>query len=122
MGNRIENLTGSIANNSVSGSVSQSQSVSGSVRSARGVRELRFEERSSFPEIGLDNILYIAIDENLAYRWDTNHYVEVSSAASLIDDDELSTDKTWSSSKIDGEVDSNVVALTNIEIAAILFS
>ena len=122
MGNRIENLSGSIAHNSVSGSVTKSQSVTGSVRQARSVRELRFEERALFPETGLDNILYISTDENMAYRWDTDHYVEVGSASSLIDDDELSTDKTWSSSKIDGEVDSNVVALTNMEIAAILFS
>ena len=122
MGNRIENLSGSLVTNSVNGAVSHSQSVTGSVRQSRGVRELRFEERNAFPEVGLDTILYIAIDENLAYRWDADHYVEVCSASGLIDDTDLTLDKTWSSSKIDGEIDSNVVALTNLEIAAILLS
>lgn len=122
MGNRIENLSGSLVTNSVNGAVSHSQSVTGSVRQSRGVRELRFEERIAFPEVGLDNMLYIATDENVAYRWDTDHYAVVGSAADIIDDAEKTTDKTWSSSKIDGEIDSNVVALTNLEIAAILFS
>lgn len=122
MGNRIENLTGSLVSNSVSGSVSYSQAITGSVRQSRNVRELRFEERNAFPEVGLDNILYIATDENVSYRWDGEQYVTVGSASDIIDDDVLTTDKTWSSSKIDGEVNSNVVALTNMEIAAILFS
>lgn len=122
MGNRIENLTGSLVSNSVSGSVSYSQAITGSVRQSRNVRELRFEERNEFPEVGLDNILYIATDENVSYRWDGEQYVTVGSASNIIDDDALTTDKTWSSSKIDGEVNSNVVALTNMEIAAILFS
>jgi hypothetical protein len=96
--------------------------VNGSVRSARGVRELRFEERSGFPETGLFNILYIATDQNLVYRWNGNGYIEVSSAGGIIDDAIKGTDKTWSSSKIDGEIDSNINPITNLEIAAILLS
>lgn len=124
MGNRIENLEGSIA----------SRSISGRVQTGKTMRELRFAERSEFPTTGFSTILYIAIDENKTYRWDGNDYAEVSGSgvpSEIIDDMEIAADMTWSSSKINDEfaedrtvIDNlaSVVSITNLEIEAILSS
>lgn len=123
MGNRIENLGGSVTQ----------RSISGSIQTGKGMRELRFAERSGFPETGVSTMLYIAIDENKTYRWDESRYVEVSGGSgtgdNVIDDERVALNKTWSSSKISDEFEedrtvidnlANVVAITNLEIEAIL--
>lgn len=48
---------------------------------------IEFTNRTSFPEMGDDQILYIAIDENIIYRWDNtlSEYVGLSTAK--IDED-----------------------------------
>lgn len=38
---------------------------------------------SSFPTIGVDNIIYIAADTNLTYRWTGSTYVEISPSIAL---------------------------------------
>ena len=43
---------------------------------------IEFINRTTFPEIGDDQILYIAVDENIIYRWDNtlSEYVGLSTA------------------------------------------
>ena len=36
---------------------------------------LRYASKSEFPNVGDDNILYIALDENSSYIWKDNKYV-----------------------------------------------
>lgn len=47
----------------IQGSVSKAQSIF--------VKELTFKNRFEFPSIGEANLLYIAIDENKLYRFDS---------------------------------------------------
>lgn len=72
--------------------------------------------RDSFPDQGANGILYIATDEDAMYRWDEDHYAQLSSSevANLIDDQDVLADRTWSSLKIDSEFDTDRAALDNI--------
>lgn len=57
----------------ISGSVNNLISVEGSVEKAENiyVKELYFENRYNFPNIGKPNMIYIATDENASYIFDT---------------------------------------------------
>ena len=57
----------------ISGSVNNLISVEGSVEKAENiyVKELYFENRYNFPNIGKPNMIYIATDEKASYIFDT---------------------------------------------------
>lgn len=56
----------------IKGTVSAGGSVSGTVKMAEKVKELFFSSHLEFPGVGKDDRLYIAVDENSAYRFDAN--------------------------------------------------
>ena len=62
----------SVGGYSVSGSISDSQNISGNVDKAENiyVKEIEFNNRYEFPSIGKENMIYVARDENRAYRFD----------------------------------------------------
>ena len=62
----------SVGGYSVSGGISDSQNISGNVDKAENiyVKEIEFNNRYEFPSIGKENMIYIAKDENRAYRFD----------------------------------------------------
>ena len=62
----------SVGGYSVSGSVNNSQDISGNVDKAENiyVKEIEFNNRYEFPSIGKENMIYVARDENRAYRFD----------------------------------------------------
>ena len=62
----------SVGGNSVSGSVNNSQDISGNVNKAENiyVKEIEFNNRYEFPSIGKENMIYVAKDENKTYRFD----------------------------------------------------
>ena len=74
--------------------------------------------RDSFPDQGSSTTLYIATDEDVMYRWESDHYVRLPSyeVADFIDDYDVVTDKTWSSEKIGSEFGADRAALDNIGI------
>lgn len=78
----------------VSGAVSQAKSVI--------VKEIEFEKKAEFPTRGYHKYLYIALDEDKIYRWDNEKgYVILGSE---IDDQKISAISTWSSRKINTEI------------------
>lgn len=62
----------------ISGKVYAGGSVSGTVRaSGTSAAELFFSNRLEFPNVGRADRLYIAVDENAAYRFDAGQNVYV---------------------------------------------
>lgn len=61
----------------ISGNVDNRISVDGNVNKADNiyVRELFFENRYNFPNIGKINMIYIATDENASYIFDTTQNI-----------------------------------------------
>ena len=59
----------SVGGNSVFGSVNGSQDVGGNVDKAENiyVKEIEFNNRREFPNIGKENMVYVAKDENKMY-------------------------------------------------------
>ena len=59
----------SVGGYSVSGSISDSQNISGNVDKAENiyVKEIEFNNRREFPNIGKENMVYVAKDENKMY-------------------------------------------------------
>ena len=57
----------------ISGSINNLISVEGCIERAENiyVKELYFENRYNFPNIGKPNMIYIATDENASYIFDT---------------------------------------------------
>ena len=57
----------------ISGNINNLISVDGNVEKAENiyVKELYFENRYNFPNIGKPNMIYIATDENASYIFDT---------------------------------------------------
>lgn len=78
----------------VNGAVSQAKSVI--------VKEIEFGNKAEFPAKGYHKYLYIALDEDKIYRWDDEKgYVILGSE---IADDSISLFSTWSSRKINTEI------------------
>lgn len=77
----METISGTVSvGASGNGSVYTGGSVSGKVRiMGASPAELIFSDRSDFPDIGREDRLYIAVDENAAYRFDPaqNIYVRL---------------------------------------------
>lgn len=118
-------------NTKISGSISVSLPITGKINvGKKTVRELRFMPRSSFPDVGQPDVLYVDTDESFEYWWNGEQYVQISSSNEgvQIDDDGVYTTKTWSSSKINSELDTDQTQIdnmayekiSNIEIDAIL--
>lgn len=62
----------------ISGTVSAGSLVSGQVRTAEAAKvELVFSNRSEFPDAGKPDRLYVATDENTAYRFDAEQNIYV---------------------------------------------
>lgn len=61
----------------ISGNVGSNGNINGNVEKAENiyVKELHFETRRFFPNIGEGNKLYIATDENATYYFDTTQNV-----------------------------------------------
>lgn len=61
----------------ISGSINNLISVEGCIERAENiyVKELYFENRYNFPNIGKPNMIYIATDENASYIFDTTQNV-----------------------------------------------
>ena len=61
----------------ISGVINSNSYVGGSVEKAENiyVKELYFENRYNFPNIGKPNMIYIATDENASYIFDTTQNV-----------------------------------------------
>ena len=59
----------SVGGYSVSGGISDSQNISGNVDKAENiyVKEIEFNNRREFPNIGKENMVYVAKDENKMY-------------------------------------------------------
>ena len=87
---------------SVSGIVSVSRRVSGTVSQGNSIKELRFKPLSEFPPQGELDILYVDTTNEDIYYWDGNSYVKLcnADASQIIDDLNISATKTWSSLKI----------------------
>lgn len=113
---------------SISGLVNERRNITGNVQvSGKNFRELKFAPYSEFPVIGFEGILYIDTSGNGMYYWN-DAYIQLT-GENIIDDLLVALDKTWSSSKINSEFESdqqqidnigNFEAITNSEIAAIL--
>lgn len=102
---------------SVSGSASVRQRVSGEVGVGRKIpKELRFLPLSEFPEEGLEGVLYIDTDESIEYWWDGTRYIQISGSGegAQIDDEGVYTTKTWSSSKINSELEEDQTQIDNL--------
>lgn len=67
----------SVAGNSVSGSVNSSQDINGNVSKAENiyVKEIEFNNRREFPNLGKENMVYVANDENALYIFDTTQNI-----------------------------------------------
>lgn len=67
----------SVGGYSVSGSISDSQNISGNVDKAENiyVKEVEFNNRYEFPSIGKENMIYVARDENALYIFDTTQNI-----------------------------------------------
>lgn len=92
----------------IRGKASLIKTITGEVKvGTKNIRELRFMPFSSFPTVGQEDILYIDTDLNDIYFWDGTTYQKCtpSDVQSIIDDDIIGTNKTWSSSKIKSEFD-----------------
>lgn len=48
---------------------------------------LEFEDKSSFPDVGESGKIYVALDNNLTYRWSGSAYVEISQSLAIGDTD-----------------------------------
>lgn len=109
-------MADTLQHGSISGNASIRQKISGEVGVGRKTpKELRFLPRSEFPEIGNKDILYIATDEASEYYWDGERYVSTSgSGGAQIDDEGVYTTKTWSSSKINSELEEDQTQLDNL--------
>lgn len=102
---------------SISGNASVRQRVSGEVGVGRKIpKELRFLPLSEFPEEGLEGVLYIDTDESIEYWWDGTRYIQISGSGegAQIDDEGVYTTKTWSSSKINSELEEDQTQLDNL--------
>lgn len=83
-----------LATGTIGGAVSQAKSVI--------VKEIEFGNKSEFPARGYHKYLYVALDEDKIYRWDDEKgYVILGSE---IDDGVISIFSTWSSRKINTEI------------------
>lgn len=88
----------------VSGGVKTSGRVNGSVEKAKSViiKEIEFHNSFEFPQRGYTGYLYVATDEDKIYRWDNEKgYILLTSE---INDGQISKNSTWSSSKINTEI------------------
>ena len=67
----------SVVSKCVSGSIGDNGTVIGNVEKAENiyVKELYFENRYNFPNIGKPNMIYISTDENASYIFDTTQNV-----------------------------------------------
>lgn len=63
----------SVGGNLVSGSINNSQDISGNVDKAENiyVKEIEFNNRYEFPSIGKENMIYVAKDEHKMYIFNT---------------------------------------------------
>lgn len=101
---RNQSVSGGINHPSISGNAHQVVKVSASVSKGQKFgKELRFLSIADFPEIGLADILYIDKTGNNLYYWDVDNssYVKL---CDLIDDSVESSLKTYSSQKIEAEL------------------
>ena len=92
----------------VSGSVRANGLINGGIQktSSTIVKEVEFNNRFEFPTKGYHRYLYVALDENKLYRWDEGKgYVPL---CSEINDDATSILSTWSSIKINTEINNAV--------------
>lgn len=115
---------------SIGGPAVLRRNISGTaVLGARGAKELIFRPFNEFPEVGAEGILYIDTTNNETYYYDRGYIKLGVGFMDLIDDLEITLDKTWSSDKINDEFDAdqqqldnigNLTAITNSEIEAIL--
>lgn len=88
----------------VSGGVKTSGRLNGSVEKATSVivKEVEFHNRFEFPQRGYTGYLYVATDEEKIYRWDNEKgYILLTSE---INDEQISKNSTWSSSRINTEI------------------
>ena len=102
---------------SIIGNASVRQKISGEVGVGRKIpKELRFLPLSEFPEEGLEGVLYIDTDESIEYWWDGTRYIQISGSGegAQIDDEGVYTTKTWSSSKINSELEEDQTQLDNL--------
>ena len=67
----------SVGSNSISGSVNSSQDINGNVSKAENiyVKEIEFNNRREFPNLGKENMVYVAKDENALYIFDTTQNI-----------------------------------------------
>ena len=110
-------MADALQHGSISGSASVRQRVSGEVGVGRKIpKELRFLPLSEFPEEGLEGVLYIDTDESIEYWWDGTRYIQISGSdeGAQIDDEGVYTTKTWSSSKINSELEEDQTQLDNL--------
>ena len=76
MDRQYGNISGRIsARGSIGGGTVSGRELSGTVEKPETVyvRELEFDTRFNFPNVGDPKTLYIATDENAIYRWDNNN-------------------------------------------------
>ena len=110
-------MADTLQHGSITGNASVRQKISGEVGVGRKTpKELRFLPRSEFPEIGNKDVLYIATDESIEYWWDGTRYIQISGSGegAQIDDEGVYTTKTWSSSKINSELEEDQTQLDNL--------
>lgn len=88
----------------IKGGVSTRGNVTGGISRAETViiKEVEFHNRCEFPQRGYTGYLYVATDENKIYRWDNEEgYLP---QGSEINDETTSLSSTWSSKKINTEI------------------
>lgn len=110
-------MADTLQHGSITGSASVRQRISGEVGVGRKIpKELRFLPLSEFPEEGLEGVLYIDTDESIEYWWDGTRYIQISGSGegAQIDDEGVYTTKTWSSSKINSELEEDQTQLDNL--------
>lgn len=110
-----------------SGSVSGKATVGGGLKAASTVFvcELRFDYKSQFPIVGDDNILYVATDENIFYRWDSvfAKYVKVGSEDVITNYEELENLPKLNGIPITGDKTNEqygIEHITNLELEELL--
>lgn len=111
----------------LSGDVSSLSNISGTVEKPANVlqyiMELEFKTRADFPIIGDENMLYIATDENVFYRWESSSAKYIQLTYQDISYNDLLDIPTLNGIPIEGDKeneDYGIDAISNLELENLL--
>ena len=111
----------------ISGDVSTKTQSSGGVQKPLVVREyvfeLEFDNKENFPIIGDEDKLYIATDENVIYRWDSNSARYIPLTAKDVSYNDLTNKPSLNGVPIEGDKTNEeygIDSISNFELEELL--